>query len=72
MTKLDVVRANAFVAELSGVHPDKVSVPVVGGHAGVTILPLLSQAGTPSLCPLLRCLSKNANSDSSTDPPLVW
>lgn len=44
VTKLDVVRANAFVAELSGVHPDKVVVPVIGGHAGITILPLLSQA----------------------------
>jgi len=54
VTKLDVVRANAFVAELSGVHPDKVSVPVIGGHAGVTILPLLSQVGPlpfrPCLC----------------------
>jgi malate/lactate dehydrogenase len=26
-----------------GVDPREVSVPVVGGHAGVTILPLLSQ-----------------------------
>ena len=26
-----------------GVNPRDVSVPVVGGHAGVTILPLLSQ-----------------------------
>ena len=26
-----------------GVDPRDVSVPVVGGHAGVTILPLLSQ-----------------------------
>ena len=26
-----------------GLDPREVSVPVVGGHAGVTILPLLSQ-----------------------------
>ena len=44
MTKLDVLRANAFVAEAAGVRPERVTVPVVGGHAGVTILPLLSQA----------------------------
>ena len=43
VTKLDVCRAQAFWAELAGVIPAKVDVPVVGGHAGVTILPLLSQ-----------------------------
>ena len=44
MTTLDVVRAEAFVAEAAGgVDPRGVSVPVIGGHAGVTILPLLSQ-----------------------------
>jgi malate/lactate dehydrogenase len=43
VTKLDVLRANAFVAEAMGVAPERVSVPVIGGHAGITILPLLSQ-----------------------------
>ena len=43
VTKLDVVRAEAFVAEILGIDPVDVTVPVVGGHAGVTILPLLSQ-----------------------------
>ena len=43
VTKLDVLRANAFVAEAIGAPPERVSVPVIGGHAGVTILPLLSQ-----------------------------
>ncbi|GKU98741.1 hypothetical protein SLEP1_g11699 [Rubroshorea leprosula] len=43
VTMLDVVRANTFVAEVLGVDPREVDVPVVGGHAGVTILPLLSQ-----------------------------
>ena len=30
-------------AEVLGIDPREVDVPVVGGHAGVTILPLLSQ-----------------------------
>jgi malate/lactate dehydrogenase len=41
------MRARAFVAEAMGVPPDGVDVPVIGGHAGETILPLLSQA-TPA------------------------
>ncbi|CAN6459434.1 unnamed protein product [Victoria cruziana] len=48
VTTLDVVRANTFVAEVLGVDPRNVDVPVVGGHAGVTILPLLSQVKPPS------------------------
>ena len=46
VTTLDVVRARAFVAEAAGVSPEGFRVPVVGGHAGVTILPLISQAAT--------------------------
>ena len=45
VTTLDVVRAETFIGELLGVDPQEVLVPVVGGHAGVTILPLLSQVG---------------------------
>ena len=41
---LDVVRARTFVAQAAGAPPGAVDVPVVGGHAGVTILPLISQA----------------------------
>ena len=44
MTTLDIVRANTFVAEAKGNDLREVDVPVVGGHAGITILPLLSQA----------------------------
>lgn len=47
VTKLDVVRANTFVAEVLGLDPRDVDVPVVGGHAGITILPLLSQVKPP-------------------------
>ncbi|KAG2694468.1 hypothetical protein I3843_08G141900 [Carya illinoinensis] len=48
VTMLDVVRANTFVAEVLGLDPREVDVPVVGGHSGVTILPLLSQVKPPS------------------------
>lgn len=43
VTTLDVVRANAFVAEAKGLDPAEVNVPVIGGHAGITIIPLISQ-----------------------------
>ncbi|XP_058069216.1 malate dehydrogenase, glyoxysomal-like [Magnolia sinica] len=47
VTMLDVVRAITFVAEVLGIDPREVDVPVVGGHAGVAILPLLSQVMPP-------------------------
>ncbi|KAL6599847.1 hypothetical protein ACP70R_045498 [Stipagrostis hirtigluma subsp. patula] len=47
VTTLDVVRANTFVGEVLGLDPRDVNVPVIGGHAGVTILPLLSQVNPP-------------------------
>lgn len=43
VTTLDVIRSETFVAELKGKNPTQVHVPVIGGHSGVTILPLLSQ-----------------------------
>lgn len=43
VTTLDIVRANMFVAELKGLDPARVNVPVIGGHAGKTIIPLISQ-----------------------------
>lgn len=45
VTTLDVTRASTFVSGLAGRKPSEVVVPVVGGHSGVTIVPLLSQAG---------------------------
>jgi malate dehydrogenase len=48
VTTLDIVRSNAFVAELKGLDPKDVNVPVIGGHAGITIIPVISQA-TPSV-----------------------
>ncbi|XP_062180474.1 malate dehydrogenase, mitochondrial-like [Phragmites australis] len=47
VTTLDVVRAKTFYAAKAGVPVTEVNVPVVGGHAGITILPLFSQA-TPA------------------------
>lgn len=48
VSTLDVVRANTFIAEAKGLNPLNVKVPVIGGHAGITIIPLISQA-TPSV-----------------------
>ena len=42
VTTLDVIRSITFVAEAAGKSVDEVSVNVIGGHSGVTILPLLS------------------------------
>lgn len=44
VSTLDVVRAKSFVSELKDKHAETVKVPVIGGHSGPTILPLLSQA----------------------------
>ena len=45
ITTLDVIRSSTFVAEIYDKDPRDVSVPVIGGHSGITILPLLSQSG---------------------------
>jgi len=49
VTTLDIVRANEFVGVLGKMDPVDVHVPVVGGHAGITIIPVLSQV-QPSGC----------------------
>merc|ERR1712054_601165 len=46
VTTLDCVRANKFVAEITGKNPNFIRVPVIGGHAGVTIMPVFSQDKT--------------------------
>lgn len=43
VTSLDLVRAKTFIGQLYKVDPKLVSVPVIGGHSGPTIVPLLSQ-----------------------------
>ncbi|MCP5013228.1 MAG: malate dehydrogenase [Aestuariibacter sp.] len=49
VTTLDVIRSNTFVAEAVGKSCDDVNVSVIGGHSGVTILPLLSSVDGVSL-----------------------
>jgi malate dehydrogenase len=44
VTTLDVVRAARFVSELRNTDPEEENITVVGGHSGVTIVPLLSQS----------------------------
>merc|ERR1719450_1780071 len=43
VTSLDIGRANRFGHEITGVPIEEIDVPVIGGHAGTTILPLFSQ-----------------------------
>merc|ERR1711879_236373 len=68
VTTLDCVRANKFVAEIQGVDPDDVEVPVIGGHAGVTIMPVFSQDRHASQIPqnLIPALDKHVQ-DAGTD-----
>ncbi|CAJ1396376.1 unnamed protein product [Effrenium voratum] len=51
VTTLDVVRANKFCGEIMNKNPNYINVPVVGGHAGTTILPLFSQDKVAKLIP---------------------
>lgn len=54
VTTLDVIRANTFVAQHLGRDPSEVDVTVIGGHAGITILPLFSQVPGWSATPEQR------------------
>jgi len=45
VTTLDIIRSNTFVAETKDLNPEDFDVPVIGGHSGITILPLRSQSG---------------------------
>jgi len=65
ITTLDVVRANKFVEELTS---RSAQVPVVGGHAGKTILPLFSQDAAarmiePSKIPALDMRVQDAGTE---------
>ncbi|EFE40489.1 hypothetical protein TRV_04780 [Trichophyton verrucosum HKI 0517] len=44
VTTLDVLRASRFVSEIKNTDPADEKIPVVGGHSGVTIIPLISQS----------------------------
>nr|AFJ73510.1 malate dehydrogenase [Neocallimastix frontalis] len=43
VTLLDIVRSSTFVSQCKGTNPQETKVTVIGGHSGVTIVPLLSQ-----------------------------
>ncbi|KAH3891809.1 malate dehydrogenase, mitochondrial-like [Dreissena polymorpha] len=47
VTTLDVVRASTFIAEAKGLSVKSVNMPIIGGHSGVTIIPLISQCTPP-------------------------
>lgn len=51
VTTLDVIRSETFVAQIKNLDPRDLEVSVIGGHSGVTILPLLSQIAGVSLSP---------------------
>lgn len=44
VTTLDMVRAAAFGAHFTGIAPEELRVPVVGGHSRHTIVPLFTQS----------------------------
>jgi len=48
VTTLDCVRANKFVHEITNQPIETINIPVIGGHAGATILPLFSQDAVAS------------------------
>jgi len=68
VTSLDVVRANKFVHEITGMSVQEIDVPVVGGHAGTTILPLFSQVPAAADLPAeeIAALDKHVQ-DAGTD-----
>merc|ERR1711972_501288 len=68
VTTLDGVRANKFVHEATGAPISSINVPVVGGHAGATILPLFSQepAGMKIPASQLEALDKRVQ-DAGTE-----
>ncbi|KRY16431.1 Heat shock cognate 71 kDa protein, partial [Trichinella patagoniensis] len=43
VTTLDIIRSNTFIAEAKSLDVKMVNCPVIGGHSGVTIIPVLSQ-----------------------------
>ncbi|CAK39307.1 malate dehydrogenase, mitochondrial [Aspergillus awamori] len=54
VTTLDVVRASRFISQVKGTNPANEAVTVIGGHSGVTIVPLLSQSNHPDISGTVR------------------
>uniref|UniRef100_A0A804QNL6 Malate dehydrogenase n=1 Tax=Zea mays TaxID=4577 RepID=A0A804QNL6_MAIZE len=68
VTTLDVVRAKTFYAGKAGVPVTEVNVPVVGGHAGITILPLFSQVLRPWTMSEVSCKSDTHDPSKNATP----
>ncbi|KAH3670767.1 hypothetical protein OGAPHI_001283 [Ogataea philodendri] len=49
VTTLDVLRSSRFLSEVAKTNPVHEIVPVVGGHSGITIVPLISQTNHKNL-----------------------
>lgn len=49
VTTLDVIRASRFASEIKNTDPTTENITVVGGHSGLTIVPLFSQSNHPDL-----------------------
>ncbi|MGN0894190.1 MAG: malate dehydrogenase [Succinivibrio sp.] len=48
---LDVLRSETFLAEELGLSNQRILVPVIGGHSGTTIIPLISKViGSEKIC----------------------
>ncbi|XP_017476015.1 PREDICTED: malate dehydrogenase, mitochondrial-like [Rhagoletis zephyria] len=47
ITTLDEVRARTFIGQILDVEPCKVNIPVIGGHSGETIIPVIAQCKPP-------------------------
>ncbi|XP_030563118.1 uncharacterized protein LOC115764318 [Drosophila novamexicana] len=56
VTTLDCVRAERFIGDYLNINPKEVKVPVIGGHSGLTIMPILSQC-KPALNANKECLA---------------
>jgi malate dehydrogenase len=68
VTTLDCVRANKFVGTMAGKDPASIDIPVIGGHAGATIMPVFSQdpAGASITGATLEALDKRVQ-DAGTE-----
>ncbi|KAI9668956.1 MAG: Malate dehydrogenase, cytoplasmic [Caeruleum heppii] len=49
VTTLDVVRASRFISEIRNTDPANEAITVIGGHSGVTIVPIFSQSAHKDL-----------------------
>lgn len=68
VSTLDIVRTNTFISEMKGLDVSKTATPVIGGHSGNTIVPLLSQCSpkvefTPEVTEALSKRIQNAGTE---------